>query len=188
MVQTVALKLEDELNSMGKPELVCHISEELIKIVKQVGIRWNPIYLRRCLDERYKNPVNRLNALARKRYPGVPQDTGKTAEELEASLNRKAPAGEYTVKCNMTIEGNKPVSTLAVEHEDGKIHAFIPVIVRVNAAQQNAVVELDKEKYDAFIARYSESDRVKLKPKSKSKAKSKNKKHIEELATKVLNF
>ena len=53
---------------------------KLQKILKQVGIKWSPIYLRRCLDERYKDPVNRMNALVRKRYPGVPGDTGKSVE------------------------------------------------------------------------------------------------------------
>ena len=97
MIQTVALAVADELTRIGKPELICGISQLLIKDLKKHGIKWNAIYLRRVLDERYKDPTNRLNALARQRHFGVPEDKGKTVEELEDSLNRKPIIGKYTV-------------------------------------------------------------------------------------------
>ena len=86
MIRTVALKIESELIRLGKSDLISHISEELIRIIKQVGLRWNAIYLRRCLDERFKNPINRANALARERHPGVPEDSGRNVEELQTAL------------------------------------------------------------------------------------------------------
>lgn len=164
MIRTIALKLEDELRRIGKLELVCRISVELINILKQVGIRWNPIYLRRCLDERYKDPTNRANALARKKHPGVPQDTGKTEEELEASLNRKPGWGqEYVVKT--VAEYSKEFSkrsfnkessqTLLAEGilsmiptEDGKkvrVVIKIPVVARVRPVEQIVILETDTQ-------------------------------------------
>jgi hypothetical protein len=75
-----------------------------------------------------------------------------TADELEENLNRrKAPAGEYIVKCHMIVDSDKPLSTLYVEHENGEVHAFIPVIIKVKATEQTATVEVDKEEYNAFI-------------------------------------
>lgn len=158
MIQTAALALADELTKIGKPELICHISEELMKVLKQVGIKWNTIYLRRVLDERYKNPTNRLNALARHRHPGVPQDTGKTPEELEASLNRKSPAGQFTVRTELKYVGRNPVRTFITlakreTQSSPRLYASrIPVIVKVNAATSEAIVEVDKEDYNEIIS------------------------------------
>jgi hypothetical protein len=53
------------------------------------------MYMRRCLDQRYKNPEQRNNALQRQlqsksneyRY-GLPEDSGRSLEELEVSLQR----------------------------------------------------------------------------------------------------
>lgn len=213
MIQTVALALEDELNRIGKSELVCHISEELIKILKQVGIKWNAIYLRRCLDERYKDPVNRMNALARKRHPGVPQDTGKTTEELEASLNRKSTIGKYTIKFTLPLGEEKAdnIRILAVQHEDGTKHGFLPVIIHVNATEQDATVELDKEEYDTFMKKVHQNQEVdklikytyelekekgnkhsktkNIKPKPKQKPEPKERKiSVEEMASKILHL
>ena len=108
MIRTVALKIESELIRLGKSDLISHISEELIRIIKHVGLRWNAIYLRRCLDERFKNPVNRANALARERHPGVPEDSGRTVEELQATLQaeqnkNKSVQGEYVVKSDLKL-------------------------------------------------------------------------------------
>ena len=165
MIRTVALKIEDELKRIGKPKLICHISEELMKILKQVGIKWSPIYLRRCLDERYKDPVNRMNALARKRYPGVPEDTGKSVEELEKSLNRmKPPAGIFIVKYNLVHEGKetiKPIVTSVQTRPDGDVDggrwykSHIPLIVNVNAAQQEVIISVDWDAYDSLKAKAS---------------------------------
>jgi hypothetical protein len=165
MIQTVALALEDELNRIGKPELVCHISEELTKILKQTGVRWNAIYLRRCLDERYKDPTNRMNALARKQHPGVPQDTGLTAEQLQEQLNRKPSPGwgqEYTVKT--TTEYAKVLSKHAFSKAGGlalakegilvieavdektlKLIVRLPIIARVRPAEQDVILEIDND-------------------------------------------
>lgn len=154
MIQTAALELEDRLNKIGKNDLVCHISEELIKVLKRTGINWSPIYLRRCLDERYKNPVNRLNALARKEHPGVPQDTGKTAEELEESLNRKPGWGqEYKVKCNLDRRSVDYLRPIVIErHADTDEYTRrYPVIVTVKPAEQDATVEFDLEEYATMI-------------------------------------
>jgi len=154
MIQTAALELEDRLNKVGKGDLVCHISEELIKVLKVTGINWSPIYLRRCLDERYKNPVNRLNALARKSHPGVPQDTGRTEEKLEASLNRKAQAKEFTKKTNLRYVGKnilKTLITIGKRESQSSPRLFasrIPIIVKVNAVKQEVIVEVDKEEYN----------------------------------------
>lgn len=165
MIRTVALKLEDELNRINKPQLVCRISEELINILRQVGIKWNPIYLRRCLDDHYKNPINRANALARQRHPGVPQETGKTVKELEAGLNSKKGWGkEFIVRCNLQYdtkldseEKSKALVDLAKSffrldkgHKSGGSDATmilrIPLIVKVRPIDQNATVELDWHK------------------------------------------
>ena len=147
MIQTVALALADELDRIGKSELMCHISEELMKVLKQAGIRWNAIYLRRCLDERYKNPVNRLNALARQRHPGVPQDTGKSAEELEEQLNRRAVVGKYAIKYTIKIQSNKPIKPIIVGRSVDSYVSMIPVIIKVNAAKQDAEAEFDMGRY-----------------------------------------
>ena len=167
MIQTVALALADELDSIGKSELICHISEELMKVLKQTGIKWNAIYLRRCLEERYKDPANRLNALARQRHPGVPQDTGLTAEQLqEQRLNRK-PSGwgqEYKVRTNAEyteeIHSRKEYDELSallrsiVQGEvlpnrntkyDVLMRIKIPLKVTCRPAEQGVIVELDKD-------------------------------------------
>jgi hypothetical protein len=118
---------------------------------KQVGIKWNPIYLRRCLDERYENPVNRINALARKQHIGIPQDSGRTDEGSEISPNsRKQVTGQYTVSTMLSIPSKckKPLQMLVAELDNGETHIFMPVIVKVNAEEQNAIVELDREDYD----------------------------------------
>ena len=161
MIRTVALRLEDELKKIGKPELVCRISEELIKILKQVGLKWNPIYLRRCLDERYKDPTNRANALARKTYPGVPEDSGRTVEELQAALkaeqerNRtRSVLGEYVVKSDLKLmKSFKSLKAFEVfrKNQFPRLCSFdmnnlsltitLPAIVRVNAKEQDARIE-----------------------------------------------
>ena len=167
MVRTLAVETENELRRLGKEELVSHISEAIISLVKQANIRWSPIYIRRCLDEHYKNPSQRANALARQRHPGVPQDTGKTAEELEESLNRKSKSGwgqeykvptnaEYTEEIHSRKEYDKLTMLLRslIQGEalpnrktkyDVLMHVKIPLQVICRPAEQDAIVELDKE-------------------------------------------
>ena len=180
MIRTVALKIESELIRLGKSELISHISEELIRIIKHVGLRWNAIYLRRCLDERFKNPINRANALARERHPRVPEDSGRTVEELQAALEaertkNKSVVGEYVVKCEL-----KPVTTYnnalrpiiierAPDGDEERLVCTLPLIIRVKAGEQNATAELDEETYKKMIFRDSNSSMSKLKSKSRSK-------------------
>jgi hypothetical protein len=174
LILEIAIRLEDELKTMGRDDLIPHICQEITKILKWVRIPWSEKVVRNCLPQHYKIAYRRENALARQRYPGVPEDSGKTAEELEASLNgqhdkKKGPAGNYTVKCHMPVDGNEPLNTLCMKHENGEIHAFLPVIVQVKASEQDATVELDKEEYNAFMG----SIKPKPKPKPTSNKKSK---------------
>jgi hypothetical protein len=159
MIQTVALALADELDRIGKSDLICHISEELMKVLKQAGIKWNAIYLRRCLDERYKNPVNRLNALARKTHPGVPEDTGKTEEELEKQLTRKPKA----VKTSLQYVKNLKFGGDVWEWQKGfmtqekvgpakmKVVLDMPVIVEFSNMGQDARVTIDEARLNAKV-------------------------------------
>jgi predicted site-specific integrase-resolvase len=123
MIREVAIRLEDELKKMGKTELISHISEELINILKRAGIKWSPIYLRRCLDEKYKNPVNRANALARKKYPGLPEDSGRTIDQLEAALQSKQKPSKLTVgelEATLNQQQLKEVARLREENKNLK--------------------------------------------------------------------
>lgn len=160
MIQTVALALADELSRIGKSDLICHISEELMKVLKQTGIKWNAIYLRRVLDERYKNPTNRLNALARQRHPGVPQDTGLTPDQLAEQLNRKAKS---VVRTNVqyvknlkyygdVYEWTKGFMTQdKVGHAKMKVVLDMPVIVEFSNMCQDARVIIDEERLNAKV-------------------------------------
>ena len=165
VIQTVALELEDELKRIGKTELICRISEELINILRQAGVKWNPIYLRRCLDERYKDPTNRANALARKAHPVVPQDTDRTAEELEASLNRPSLLkGEYMVVTNAKFSMNfktksdawQWLSVLYNIEKKGRANAElmlgISLIITARHSDQSVTVKLDMEELKKKIS------------------------------------
>ena len=152
MIQEVAANIEKELIRVGKPQLICYISQELYKILKWCKIPWNRSDIIRALPQRYKDPTNRANALARQRYPGVPEDTGKMAEELEKQLNRKAPVGQYIVKCNLEYIGKHGLATLVTTKETKPLYkSVVPVIIRVNAAEQTATVEVDKETYNDML-------------------------------------
>jgi hypothetical protein len=192
LVNSVAFEIENELKKMNRPELICHISDVMLGALRRNKVNWSIAYLRKTLPEKYKDPTKRQSALTRFQRagpPGTPPDTGKTTEELEASLNRKSSAvvGRYTVKCTMSLD--EPVNTLAIDHDDDTTHYFLPVIANVNAAEQTATVELDKAEYDAFKKRVDDwnqlidetvaeaEEKQKRKPKStKTKTKTKTKK------------
>ena len=164
MIQTVALAIADELTKIGKTELICQISTVLIRHLKHSGIKWNAIYLRRVLDERYKDPTNRFNAQARKKHFGVPQDTGLTAEQLqEQRLNRK-PSGwgqEYTIRTVVeypevfnirtwkkqvmeTWITNKNIVIERVDQKKVRVTMRIPVIAVARPAEQNVTLQYDR--------------------------------------------
>jgi hypothetical protein len=172
MVREVALSLEEKLIEMGKPEFICHISEELVSILKQHKIKWNAIYIRRCLEEKYKDPTYRLAALARhernkKENAGVPSDTGRTVEELEEALRREQ-IGEFVVGTTFKFAKSfvrskksetkfrKEVSHWLIETQQKLIDGTtnereqtatyfisLPVIVKVNVKERDAIVEMD---------------------------------------------
>jgi hypothetical protein len=187
MIQEIGLRLEDELKRLGKPELISHISEELINILRQARIKWNAIYLRRCLPERYKNPVKSKNALARE-YPGVPEDSGRTIEQLEAALEAErkktatatavATIGEYVVKSDLkfirdfgsqkevnTFITKELIDTIAfsvVKDDSGRTtHARLtmtyPVIIKVNVKERDATIEMDMDAYSKLVKSRSSS-------------------------------
>jgi hypothetical protein len=180
MIQEIGLRLEDELKRLGKPELISHISEELINILRQARIKWNAIYLRRCLPERYKNPVKSKNALARE-YPGVVQDSGRTIEQLEAALQaerKKTAIGEYVVKSDLkfirdfgsqkevnTFITKELIDTIAfsvVKDDSGRTtHARLtmtyPVIIKVNVKERDATIEIDMDAYSKLVKSRSSS-------------------------------
>lgn len=166
MIKAVALAMEDELKNMGKPELVCHICEELMNVLKQARVNWSIKYLRKCLEERYKDPAHRQSALLRHKRegpPGTPPDTGMTTEELEKSLNRESKPGwgqGYTVKT--TAEYSKVLSKRVFAKEGGlalakegiliiesvdaktmKLTIRLPVVARVRPAEQDVTLEAD---------------------------------------------
>ena len=187
MIRTVALKIESELIRLGKSDLISHISEELIRIIKHVGLRWNAIYLRRCLDERFKNPVNRANALARKKYPGLPEDSGRDVKQLEAALQHdnkaKGWGEEYVVKQNLQLvksfksnEEGRAFTTgfqrlwkweIDEKQRSGTIILTIPVNIRARPKEQDATVEMDMEAFNRIANPQSTQEQKKTKTKSK---------------------
>ena len=176
MIKTVALAMEDELKNMGKPELICHICEELMNVLKQARVNWSIKYLRKCLDERYKNPTNRANALLRHKRdgpPGTPPDTGLTAEQLQEVLNRR-PEGwgkEYVVATTLTytqeIHSRKEYQELSHMFNammsasapsvrktkyDVIMHMRVPLKVTCRPSEQDVVVELNIDELNRIKA------------------------------------
>ena len=163
MIQTVALAIADELTKIGKTDLISQISTVLLKHLKYCGIKWNAIYLRRVLDERYKDPKNRLNALARQAHPGVPQDTDKTAEQLEAELNRKPRAVKKSINYVKRVKFINDAwawrsgfyTEEQITRAKTKVTLDIPVIVTWTDMGNDAIVTIDEERLNAQIKKAS---------------------------------
>lgn len=97
LITSTAFHIEEYLKRIGKDQYICRISEILTHVLKtRVKGYITDMYMRRCLDQRYKNPEQRNNALQRQQQPkssehGLPKDSGRSLEELEASLHRVQP-------------------------------------------------------------------------------------------------
>ena len=168
LVLTYGRKIEEQLKEMGKPELISGICNELLDVLKQARVKWSEKYLRKCLPHRYKDPTKRSNALQRKREgpAGTPPDTGLSADELEARLNRQETArrafGEYTLKHNMISKGKKPFKPLITHvSEDGVYTSILPVVIKVNAAEQAAHAWVDEEEYDKIVTAHNKKSKTK---------------------------
>ncbi|MGH9975286.1 MAG: hypothetical protein ACRD8Z_05550 [Nitrososphaeraceae archaeon] len=158
MVNRVAEDIEAELKNVNRPELICHISDVILSVLRRNKVKWSIAYLRKTLPEKYKDPVKRQSALTRFQRagpPGTPPDTGMTVEELESTLNRK-PSGwgkEYVVKCNLdrrSVDSIKPI--IIARHDDTDEYTRrYPIIVTVKPEQQDATVEFDIEEYTKII-------------------------------------
>lgn len=161
LVNSVAWEIENELKKMNREELVCHISEVMLSALRRNKVNWSIAYLRKVLPEKYKDPTKRQNALTRFQRagpPGMPPDTGKTAEELEQSLNRPEGWGQgYIVRCNIdhkSVDGFKPIM-IAIDKDTHEYTRRYPVIVRVKPAEQDATVEFDIEEYTKMIENHN---------------------------------
>ena len=106
---------------------------------------------------------NDSNALQRKREgpAGTPPDTGLSVDELEARLNRQETArrafGEYTLKHNMISKGKKPFKPFITDTTDGVFTSILPIIIKVNAAEQDARAWVDEEEYDKMVTDHHRS-------------------------------
>ena len=67
LVIEFASALEEDLKRNGNDGLVCEISSFIIKLIEQAELGWSDDYLRRVLDDKYKDPISQVNALKRKR-------------------------------------------------------------------------------------------------------------------------
>ena len=86
LVVEFAAALEEDLKRNGQDELVCEISSFIIKLVEQAELGWSDDYLRRVLDDKYKDPISQASALKRKPKSKSKQKTLpelKTQGEIE---------------------------------------------------------------------------------------------------------
>jgi hypothetical protein len=91
LIVSAAYHLEEYFKKTNRTQYICRISEIITHVLKTRVKRFvSDIYMRRTLDERFKNPDKRSNALQRvkSQTPGLPKDSGRTMEEIEASLQR----------------------------------------------------------------------------------------------------
>lgn len=175
LVNSVAFEIENELKKMNRPELICHISDVMLSALRRNKVNWSIAYLRKTLPEKYKDPTKRQSALTRFQRagpPGTPPDTGKTAEELETSLNRKSIVGKYTVYAELELDNNAGIFVQCVEDPNIGGDMFdcdhLPVIVNVDALNQTATVELDKDEHLETL-KYSSQKQDSSKPKGSTK-------------------
>ena len=54
---------------------------------------------------------------------------------------------KYAIKYTITIQSNKPVKPIIVERSGDSYVSMIPVIIKVNATEQDAKAEFDMERY-----------------------------------------
>jgi hypothetical protein len=176
LIIAFAYDLEMELKRLGEDHLVSRISTFIMGLLKNAGLRWSPMYLRRCLDNRYKEPINRLNALARsKQNPGMVSDSGRSQEQLEADLSQKA-IGEYVVKKDFrlvksfkTSKEFKPfmrkffssVFSYKPDKDAANLILTLPAIIKVNVKERDAILEAD---IDALNQRLESQSQPKPKP------------------------
>jgi hypothetical protein len=215
LIVAFAYDLEVELKRLGEDRLVSKISSFIMKLLRQVGMKWSPIYLRRCLDNRYKEPVNQANALARKKNPGLPQDSDRTTQQLEAELNGQQQIGEFSVSTTLNFSKDFDATTgesniekawkkwwkellgniIRGSYRDKQLVraiVSIPVIAKVNVKDRNVIVEIDSNALDNLPS--------KIKPKTeqgqkqrKQKPSSQNQKEradseVDDMVKKALGF
>ena len=181
---TYALKIEEKLKEMGKPELISGICNELLDVLKQARVKWSEKYLRKCLPERYKDPTKRFAALQRKREgpAGMPPDSDLSEEELEARLTPGQEAarrvfGEYTLKHSMISKGKKPFKPIITHVTgDGIYTSILPIVIKVNAAEQTARAWVDEDEYDKIVTAHNE--KTKVETKTNTNTKTETKKHL----------
>ena len=140
--------------------------------------------------------------MARKKHPGLPQDSGRTMEELEAALqaerekNKKTIVGEYMVKSDLKLLrsfksrkelkiflGKGFVKFLAfdeVTNDKGRITRIdvsltLPAIVRVDAKKQDASIEIDEDTFNHILNGQQQEQKQKEEQSEQSKPKSKTK-------------
>lgn len=183
LIVAFAYDLEVELKRLGQDQLISKISTFIMKLLKQARIKWSPIYLRRCLDNRYKEPINQANALARKQHPGLPEDSGRTVTQLEQDLKRTKGWGEeYAIKRSVQFvisfkslkEAQKLRSglidlwkwNLNKDQKSGTLTLTLPTIITARPREQMADVEVDMIGLNNIIMK----PKPKPKPKSKPKA------------------
>lgn len=185
MVRELANKTEEELYRIGKADLISHISEEIVYLIKEGGLRWSSVYIRRCLDERFKSQYRRENALQRiAKKKGIPQDTDKTVSELEESLNRKPAASgwgtEYVVKQTLECKDKEELKAFfnVLGHYtqlvkagglNSNIDVKIPVIITAMPNKQDVIIKIDIEECKKLILPKPKPKVKKAKPQSAEK-------------------
>ena len=91
LIVSTAYHLEEYFKKTNRTQYVCRISELITHILKTRVKRFiSDVYMRRTLDERFKNPDKRSNVLQRvkSQTPGLPKDSGRTNEEILKELER----------------------------------------------------------------------------------------------------
>lgn len=155
LVNSVAFEIENELKKVNRPELICHISDVMLSALRRNKVSWSIAYLRKVLPEKYKDPTKSRNAhmrFQRAGPPGTAPDTGKTAEELQDSLNRKSVVGKYAIKYTMNIASDKPIKPIIVGKNGNAYVSMLPVIIKVDAGKQDAEASFDMERYNKILA------------------------------------
>jgi hypothetical protein len=172
MIRDVAQRLEEELNAMGKSELICRISTELISILKQIGVGWSPKYIRKCLDKKYKDPTNQANALARERH-----SANKEQLQQQQQINNSVQQMEdYTVNYELEMRDTEVWWDMHWNEEQEAWLYAVRFKIHVKPSQRSAVLEIDKEwdkEQKEKYMRKKEEEETASKEKSKRKQKQK---------------
>jgi hypothetical protein len=191
LVTEFASALEEDLKRRGEDELISKISSFIIKLIRQAGLKWSPIYLRRVLDDKYKDSISQANALKRKSKQ--PQLESKTVPEetrpyeVNTEIEAVIAYDSDDALLEDLLDTNKPkyARTMTIQanvnnyNRKSALEINLPVIIKVNPREHNATCELDKVALEARnrLELQEEEERKRKQEQSKPEPKSKEKKN-----------